>query len=100
MLAPSLLQATRARATLTLRGNVVRAAGVSTWGNVPAGPPDPILGEFRIQEDQRVWGLEAAVRMEAVGEAHCMSCQFHPSFNIERTEKGEQRRIIACSLLL
>jgi hypothetical protein len=38
-----MLSVTRNR-TLAPMGKVLRA--VSTWSNVPAGPPDPILGEF------------------------------------------------------
>lgn len=39
----TMLSATRAR-SLAPMGKVLRAA--STWSNVPAGPPDPILGMF------------------------------------------------------
>lgn len=38
-----MLSVTRNR-TLAPMGKVLRT--VSTWSNVPAGPPDPILGEF------------------------------------------------------
>ncbi len=40
-----MLSVTRNR-TFAPMGKVLRA--VSTWSNVPAGPPDPILGEFRV----------------------------------------------------
>ena len=40
-----MLSVTRNR-TLAPMGKVLRA--VSTWSNVPAGPPDPILGEFSV----------------------------------------------------
>lgn len=38
-----MLSVTRTR-TLVPMGKALRA--VSTWSNVPAGPPDPILGTF------------------------------------------------------
>jgi hypothetical protein len=41
----TMLSVTRNR-TLAPMGKVLRAA--STWSNVPAGPPDPILGEFPV----------------------------------------------------
>lgn len=41
----AMLSVTRNR-TLAPMGKVLRA--VSTWSNVPAGPPDPILGEFPV----------------------------------------------------
>jgi hypothetical protein len=40
----TMLSATRTRSFAPM-GKVLRA--VSTWSNVPAGPPDPILGMFR-----------------------------------------------------
>jgi aspartate aminotransferase len=40
-----MLSVTRNR-TLAPMGKVLRT--VSTWSNVPAGPPDPILGEFPV----------------------------------------------------
>jgi aspartate aminotransferase len=40
-----MLSVTRNR-TLAPMGKAFRA--VSTWSNVPAGPPDPILGEFPV----------------------------------------------------
>lgn len=41
-----MLAAARTQTVARTGGLVLRAAGVSTWSHVPAGPPDPILGAF------------------------------------------------------
>jgi hypothetical protein len=50
----TMLSATRTRSLVPM-GKVLRA--VSTWSNVPAGPPDPILGRFRRSTPRSLYSI-------------------------------------------
>ncbi|VDB99682.1 unnamed protein product [Peniophora sp. CBMAI 1063] len=61
--------------TRTLAPRVVRAAGVSTWSAVPAGPPDPILGvteAFKADKDPRKINLGVGAYRDGNGKPYVL----------------------------
>ncbi|THH16745.1 hypothetical protein EW146_g3945 [Bondarzewia mesenterica] len=66
-----------ARTHTTVRGSLaLRAASVSTWSNVPAGPPDPILGvteAFKADKDSRKINLGVGAYRDGNGKPYVLN---------------------------
>ncbi|GBE78274.1 Aspartate aminotransferase, mitochondrial [Sparassis crispa] len=57
--------------------NLRRAAALSTWSTVPAGPPDPILGvteAFKADKDPRKINLGVGAYRDGDGKPYVLSC--------------------------
>ncbi|KAL6302173.1 pyridoxal phosphate-dependent transferase [Sparassis latifolia] len=61
----------------TAPNNLRRAAALSTWSTVPAGPPDPILGvteAFKADKDPRKINLGVGAYRDGDGKPYVLSC--------------------------